>query len=273
MKRNQIIVFLMALALAAGCRPGGNSNGSEAGNEQPAAALAFEQQHFSRQSAGCEQDSNYCARVEAIYPLAVAGPEQAVHRINDSIMAYLKVSLAVFAPSPEDIPETLDAVAGEFIEEYELAMAEEEGEMRTPWVVEVDGEVLNRPGKLVSIQLSTYSYAGGAHPNSFVYLINFDAQSGAALKLSDVVRDTARLRELAETAFREARGLSPDESLAEAGFFWGEDFALPENFALTEEGLYLFYNPYEAAAYAAGPTEFTIGREELSGLLKDDLGL
>ena len=78
-----------------------------------------------------------------------------------------------------------------------------------------------------------------------------------------------RLRELAEVHFREARELGVDESLSDAGFFWGESFALPENYALTEEGLYFYYNPYEIAAYVVGPTSFTISREQMAGLLAE----
>ncbi len=270
MDYNRLFIFLVMLALASACRPAGNGgSNSEADSGQSDSTLAFQQQRFSRQSPACEQDSNYCARVEAVYPLASSGPELAVERVNDSLLAYLRVSLAVFAPSPEDIPESLDAIADNFLEEYEVMMSEEELSA-TQWVVEVDGEVLYQSENLAAIQLSTYSYAGGAHPNSFVYLLNFDTHTGELLQLPEIVSDTARLREMAEVAFREARGLGPDESLADEGFFWGGAFALPENFALTEEGLFFFYNPYEAAAYAVGPTDFTISREELSGLLKVD---
>ncbi|MCO6476290.1 MAG: DUF3298 domain-containing protein [Phaeodactylibacter sp.] len=268
MKYNRLFIFAVVLAIASACRPAGNGSGdSEAGNGQRAPALAFEQQRFSRQSSACAQDSNYCARVEAVYPLASSGPEEVVQRVNDSLLAYLRVSLAVFAPSPEEIPESLDAIAENFLQEYEMMMAEDELSA-TPWVVEVEGQALYQSEKHAAIQLSTYSYAGGAHPNAFVYLLNFDARTGELLQLPEIVSDTARLREMAEAAFREARGLGPDESLADEGFFWGEGFTLPENFALTEDGLYFFYNPYEVAAYAVGPTDFTISREELSGLLK-----
>ena len=270
MKNTQLVTFFFSMILAVGCQSGGNSSNSdpETNTEPAGPALAFGQQHFFRQSAGCDQDSSHCAEVEANYPLANAGPEQAIQKINDTIHAYLKLSLAVFAPSTEDIPESLDAIADNFMSEYEAAMSEEEG-FETSWGVDVQGEVLFQSERYASVQLSTFSYTGGAHPNSFAYLINFDAHSGAVLKLPDLVRDTAGLKELAEIAFRETRELSADESLADAGFFWGSPFTWPENFALTSEGLYFLYNPYEVAAYVVGPTEFTITRDKLSGLLRE----
>ncbi|MCB0563583.1 MAG: DUF3298 and DUF4163 domain-containing protein [Phaeodactylibacter sp.] len=270
MKYTQLFTFFFSMILVLGCQSGGKSasTDSETNDEPAGQALAFEQQQFHRQSAGCDQDSSHCAEVEASYPRATAGPEQAIQKINDTIHSYLKLSLAVFAPSTEDIPESLDVIADTFMSEYEAAMSEEDG-FETSWGVDVQGEVLFQSERCVSVQLSTFSYIGGAHPNSFVYLINFDPQTGAVLKLPDLVRDTTGLKELAEIAFRETRELSADESLADAGFFWGSPFTWPENYALTSEGLYFVYNPYEVAAYVAGPTEFTISREKLSGLVKE----
>ena len=95
----------------------------------------------------------------------------------------------------------------------------------------------------------------------------FDPSTGRQLTLAEIVPDTNQVKLIAEEAFRQARELTPGESLSEAGFFWGEPFQLPENWALTADGLYFFYNPYEVAAYAMGITEFTIPRAKLPGML------
>ena len=229
-------------------------------------SLAFEGQEFLRQSPSCATDSNRCATILAKYPLAIAGPENVIKRINDTIDVYVRLSLAVFALSPEEMPETLDEIARQFLEEYE-AVTTEEVDFVTPWSAELDGKVIYQSPEVVSIQLATYSFAGGAHPNYFTFLFTFDAATGQKLTLKDMVRDTAQLKVLAAAAFREARGLAPDENLSEAGFFWGEDFQLPEYVALTDEGLYCYYNPYEVAAYVMGNTEFTIPWDQLEGLL------
>jgi Protein of unknown function (DUF3298) len=46
---------------------------------------------------------------------------------------------------------------------------------------------------------------------------------------------------------------------------------LPKNFELQEEGIYFWYNPFEAAAYALGPTDFTISYSELGKLVKKEV--
>jgi hypothetical protein len=200
------------------------------------------------------------------YPLAIAGPEAARQKINDTIDACVRLSLAVFALGPEEVPATLDEIAMQFIKEYEQ-LTTEEGGFTTPWSAELEGRVLFQSEKFVTVELNTYSFAGGAHPNYFSFLLAFDALSGRELMLADLVRDTQALKPLAEAAFKQARGLNDADDLGAEGFFWGEDFQFPENIAPVEGGLYFVYNPYEAGAYALGPTDFTIPWEQLKSLL------
>ncbi len=51
-------------------------------------------------------------------------------------------------------------------------------------------------------------------------------------------------------------------------FFFGEGFQLPENFAIKKEGIFFYYNPYEAAPYALGTTEFIISYKDLKDIVK-----
>lgn len=227
-------------------------------------ALRFEERTLNKKSSTCDTDSTRCAMVEVTYPVAVEGNTEAMQAVNDTIMEYIKMTLAF----GEGIPETAEEAADSFIQSYETFL-EEDPEFITGWEIQTNGKVTYQSEKYISIEISNYSYAGGAHPNSFVNLLTFDANSGKKLTITDIVSDTAQLKQLAEAKFRAARELAPDANLAEEGFFWDGPFELPANFAATGEGLYFVYNPYEAAAYAAGPTEFTISYEELKGILKE----
>jgi hypothetical protein len=75
------------------------------------------------------------------------------------------------------------------------------------------------------------------------------------------------LKQVVEKEFKVARGLPESTILQDEGFFMEGDFYLPSSFGFNEEGLYLFYNAYEAAAYALGPTELTIPYDQLNGLI------
>jgi len=226
--------------------------------------LRFEERSISRQSSTCGTDSTRCATLEVIYPEAVAGDPAAMQAMNDTISYYVKMTLAL----GEGIPETIAAGVDSFIQSYENYIKEDSVYI-TPWEVQTNAKVMYQSPEYISVEVANYSYTGGAHPNSYVNLLTFDANTGKKLQVTDIVSDTARLKTLAEAKFREVRELSPDADLNEEGYFWGEPFALPANIALTNEGLYFVYNPYEAAAYAAGPTDFTITNEELKGMLKE----
>lgn len=263
MKMLQTVCFLFLSIIALSCK-----NGKQPENQRDNAPLVFEERIFNMESSTCKTDSTRCAYVEITYPVAIQGNPETMSAINDTIMKYIRQSVGIFAESPEDVPASLEDAAAGFIGEYEAFMASEP-EFATGWAVETNGKILYQSPEIASIEIATYSYAGGAHPNTYVSLLNFESTTGKKLELTDLVTDIEKLKPLAESKFREARELSPTADLSEEGYFWGEGFALPANVAVTNEGLYFYYNPYEAAAYALGPTDFVISYEELKGIWKE----
>lgn len=230
--------------------------------------VAFETVRFKKESAGCAQDENHCARVVAEYPKAVSGPKEVVRMINDSIFHHVRYSLSVFATSEEDVFKDLESIADHFIRDYEAFAEEQNEEYRVGWFVEMKGEVLYQSEKVISVSLTNFSYTGGAHPNTYHTLLNFDLQHKRTLQLDDLITDQEGFKQLVESYFRKYHQLKSSTDLNEAGFFWDQSFFLPANFAFKKEGLYLYYNNYEAAAYAVGATELLIPWEKLEGLVK-----
>ena len=73
----------------------------------------------------------------------------------------------------------------------------------------------------------------------------------------------------AEAAFRKQRELSPESDLLENGFEFPDNrFRLNDNYGFTNDGVVFFYNSYEIAPYAAGPSEVFIPYSEISDWLK-----
>lgn len=229
--------------------------------------IQIEQRIFQKQSDHCLQDSTHCMSIRASYPFLVSGTPSIIKAINDTIAYHLKRNLAVFAVEESELAGSLDSIADAYIWEFEQLM-EETPDYPFAWEIDIEGSVMYHSPKVLSVGLNAYSYTGGAHPNIFLDLLNFDLSSGEKLTLSDLFNDKIKLRMVVENKFREVREIEPSVSIEEAGFFWGESFTLPENFALQEEGVYFHYNPYEAAAYALGSTEFTIPYEDLEGILR-----
>jgi hypothetical protein len=167
--------------------------------------------------------------------------------------------------------KNLHEAAKSFLSEWKSANSEDPGnDANSGWEVSVTGEVGLHTPKIASVTMGSYSYAGGAHPNSYVSIFNFDLKTGKTLGWEDLITDQNGLEKLAEKEFKKARELKKDADLTEEGFFWGEKFVLPTNFELQEEGIYFWYNPFEVAAYAMGPTDFLISYQDLGKLVKKD---
>lgn len=239
----------------------------------PAFRYKKEQHHFSKASEGCKTDSNECAIVAMNYP-QFKEDGAVFARINDSILHYVKASLT-FEDEKLSNDMDLDALGNRFIQDYNEYSAEaktraEEDNSElfiTPWNIETDGAIIFESPKVVSIRLDEYAYTGGAHPNSNTALLMYSTSTGKPMKLKDLVKNQAQLERLVEKKFRETHELAPNANLNDKGFFWEGKFQLPANIGIVAEGMLFFYNSYEIAAYAVGPTGFVLSWEELGTLI------
>lgn len=114
-----------------------------------------------------------------------------------------------------------------------------------------------------SMNLNTESYMGGAHPNRLILLKSYDLKTGERVDITNLFNQEVLMAQ-AEKKFREEHELDAQASLNDAGFMFEEGvFNLPQNMALTAEGLLLIYNNYEVASYAEGLTVFVLPYELL----------
>ncbi|MCB9081627.1 MAG: DUF3298 and DUF4163 domain-containing protein [Lewinellaceae bacterium] len=221
---------------------------------------------FQRGSEGCQGDSTYCATFEVSYPLIEGGNPAAVKAINDTILHYVKTALiSGEADMPVD-EVSLEALADTFLQNYQTFG--QEFEFAGAWTLSTTGKVLYSSGEVLSVELDNYSYTGGAHPNSYSSLLNFDPKTGKLFQLTDFITDMEKFKQLAEKSFRAVRELDPNATLNEQGFFWDGDFQLPANFAIQQNGIYLYYNTYEVGPYVVGPTEFVLSNADLTAIRK-----
>lgn len=263
-KSYYLLALLLLSALACETDPADQQITNYSDSDQ---SIGIEQRTFTKASAYCQTDSTHCMRIRATYPYLVSGPLPILQAINDTIAYHLKANLAVFAVESSEFAGSLDSIADAYIQDFEQ-LIQETPDYPFAWEIEVEGSAMHQSNKVLSVALNAYSYTGGAHPNIFLDLINFDLSSGKKLSLADIFSDEDQLKALVEKKFREVREIESSISIVDAGFFWGDAFSLPQNFALQEEGVYFHYNPYEAAAYALGATEFTIPYDDLKGVMR-----
>ena len=216
----------------------------------------------------CDGPSGLCTQIDLVYPLVVEGEPAVEKAINSSILQSLIQNFVFEEYKLETTESRLDMMPDSFLLEWKKSV--EIGDtmlLSTAWEVSVTGETGLHTPKVAAVSLGTYSYAGGAHPNTYVTIFNFDLKTGRVLTWEDFTTNPEALKKLAEMHFKMARDLPPSADLVEEGYFWDESFTLPQNFELKEEGIYFWYNPYEAASYSEGPTDYLITWDELGKLV------
>jgi hypothetical protein len=151
--------------------------------------------------------------------------------------------------------------------ENRMGLDEELGEPSAPWEELADLKYLGPCGGVRVFKSLAYEFTGGAHGNTSVNFLSFDAQGELIPRTAWFIAGCEdALSKKIEAGFRKQKGLAPDAPLSANGFF--EDH-LPPSHALrpTPAGMEFFYNSYEVASYAAGQPALTLPWEELLDLL------
>lgn len=222
---------------------------------------------LEKQSGDCDEPTpeSKCAEVKFSYPAIDDDKHPLKEPVEMWAYSFMASLLDPTAPA-EEIPDdqSLQHLIDDFFSMHK-ELVEEFPEAPAWYTVESSDTVLLNDGKVLSLAMSGYSYTGGAHPNYILAAASFDAQTGRRIELSDVVSDLDALAKIAEQYYREEKAEAFEE-----GFDFDPDwpFVLPSASALTAEGIYMAYMPYEVAPYAVGSAEFVIPFSEIKDLLK-----
>jgi hypothetical protein len=213
-----------------------------------------------------------CAKVEiAALPSL---PESINRDARGAIESEIKKVL--YAPLDVDTTEpTRDGVLAELkerVKEYDSV-----SDAPIDWSLVRTAKIIYNDPRVISLELTNTGYLGGAHGFNERSLMTFDCQTGKRLSVTDLIEDRSRqtLNKVLEAEFRRARSIQTSQTLQDAGFFIlpGQELPLGENFALSDKGLEIQYNPYEIAPYALGETRVRLPSEAIAPLVRSDLSL
>jgi hypothetical protein len=137
------------------------------------------------------------------------------------------------------------------------------------WEADIEGKVTYEDKNILTIQVSSYLFTGGAHGFSATRFLNFDKAKALELETLELFNDPLEFQSFAEGKFRDQEKIPANGSINATGFMFEDDeFYLPENIGFTQEGLQLFYEQYEVASYADGPIILTLKFKELEPYIK-----
>lgn len=216
----------------------------------------------------CQAPEAPCVILSVLYPIVSSGSETAQEKINNYIEGLVSTKMQRYTSEQLVATNNLDSIGDAFIGRFNQLLIDFP-EYKQRWSYNLEGAIAYDSADIITIEFNLYTYTGGAHPNAEVTYDSFHAHNGERLQLTDIVSDVGKLAALAEEKFRQQKELPPDADLGEAGYtFENNQFALNENFGVLEEGIIFYYNDYEIAPYAMGPTEILITYDELGDLLK-----
>ncbi|WP_266205854.1 DUF3298 and DUF4163 domain-containing protein [Pontibacter kalidii] len=271
-------IYTVALATAilslSGCQSGHSEEAATTTQEQPGKhPLSFRSQTVTRKSSYCGQGPSACAEATITYVEAMGGPEtlrQSINRFIQRRILSLQLDMNPEADTTATNANAAERVAAAFVKQQEDFIIEmQEIPASAAWELQVEMAPVYQAPTVTTLAMTSYTYAGGAHPNSFLGLQSFDSE-GRQLRIADMVADTAQLQRLVEKEFRRARSTVGDKPFAEAGLFIeGDALPLPQQAGLTPQGLRLYYNAYEIGPYAFGPTDLLLTYQQLGDLLRD----
>jgi hypothetical protein len=215
--------------------------------------------------ADCTGDT--CTYIELSIPVLSGGSVDARSRINDYVDATFREALKSRLPEPNSTAPFPD-LAESFLEGYKLFNMEFP-ESDVAWFLELKGDSSILADAYFTAIITDSDFMGGAHPNSYTTIQSFDLEDGRSIDILSRY-DSASVYQIAEAEFRAIHQIPDTVGLNDAGMmFENGKFALPENMGLTPNGLMLYYNSYEVASYATGPTRIQIPYSRLQSVNQD----
>ena len=156
-----------------------------------------------------------------------------------------------------------------FIDQYKQ-LKEDIGTYGNPWTHMEMVSVRRLDGEILTLEREYTEYSGGAHGRNEIHYYNFAVKTGDTLLLEDIIKPGTNeaLSAMIDFHFREQKGLTNEQSLISDGGLNVETIPVTQNFALDTKGIRFYYNPYEIAAYAAGPIIIEVPLADLAPYLK-----
>jgi hypothetical protein len=144
--------------------------------------------------------------------------------------------------------------------------------------INIGYEVVLAKDDLISIEFTVSSYsAGAAHPNSYAEVVSFDLKNGKALKLAELFQPGSKYLQTIsayciQALTKQAKGQG-DYALMDADWIKrgaGPDLKNYNGWTISKKGFEITFDPYQVAAYAAGPQHVMVPYSALKEIIKPD---
>lgn len=124
---------------------------------------------------------------------------------------------------------------------------------------------------VVNYRLVEDTFMGGAHPSQFTTILRFNTQTGEFIPLDEVF-STIHQRALKDTLLNKLmadNGVRTLQGLQKKGFLEMSDMFVSHNFALRDDSIEFYYNEYDIAPYAYGPTTICLSYDQVKDIVNE----
>lgn len=178
--------------------------------------------------------------------------------VNKAIEAYLADTSVVDSLSADEKIVRVDSVP------------KSQDDLRS-WFWSVTASVDELNEDMVTYEVSTSSYIGGAHPNTVTHPFTYDLKTAQVLTLDNIFVPEARdsIMPVIVNALARQLNVTP-ANLGQAEIFVDQlvDPGMPY---ISNGALVFHYNPYDIAPYSVGPVEVTVYPYEIENWLTPEV--
>lgn len=152
----------------------------------------------------------------------------------------------------------------------DVADADSDAGATTESGLTVDFEITTATSDLISVAFASSPYfAGAAHPNHYTSVLNYDLKTGKSIALADVFKPGSNyLQVLANYCIAQLKKrlgeMSDSSTINEGASAKLENY---QSWNIGKKGLEITFDPYQVAAYAAGPQRVIVRYDALKNLL------
>lgn len=248
---------LAALLSLAGCDRERESQSDSPEQRPSIGKLKSERETFERRASGCTEEEE-CASVSVTREVFEQRP--ALNR------AVLQRMIRQLQGNGEDqtSASNLEEVADSFLAEA----ARGHGGSSARWQLTGEAKRLARRGDLLTVEIDSYLYTGGAHGMPTTHWLNWDLASDQEVPLAQVIRE-GQERDFWEEAQATHRRWLDKQPETNREFRQTWPFRRSDDFRFDDKGLILLYNVYALGPYVLGPVELTIPWKDLRGIVHE----
>ncbi len=143
--------------------------------------------------------------------------------------------------------------------------------------LDIGYEIRYATDDLISVEFTEGSYErGAAHGNSNTTVINYDVKNGKKLALADLFNPKSNflnviseycLKDLRERSKKDKDAMFDEEMMKSGASPRADNYRA---WAITKKGLWITFDPYAVAPYAAGPQHVLVPYSALKDILRPD---